>query len=90
MNYDDINEESLYDSETADYSNFHKISKIDYLLEKSDDIEETDVVITADNFCSKFVSLIKDIEDIKFEMSKLRAEVQNLHNQAGIVIQKLK
>ena len=97
MNYDnETEEESRYDSERHDYNQLLRLQETQELEIFDDDIdfeivlEPGDYAITADNFCSKFVGLLKDVEDIKFEMSKLKAEVQSLHSQAGIVMEKLK
>ncbi len=95
MNYDDINDETLYDIEAADYKTFHKINKIDNLLEKYQDVEEielesTDHIITADSFCSKFVSILKDVEDIKTDLSLFKAELTVFQDKMEIVMEKLK
>lgn len=96
MSYDDdLNDSTLYDLERNDYSELVRLQQpyqlsFDNEIDFEVELDTDDMKMSADTFCSKFVGLLRDLEDIKFEMSKLKAEVQSLHDKSGIVMERLK
>lgn len=96
MNHENEADETLYDLERNDYmelqliaddADFRKMPLEEY-IKKHEGAE--DVTISADNFCSKFVSILKDLNDCKLQMSLVKAELEAFHNKMEIVMEKLK
>lgn len=83
MNYDNEADETFYDLEKSDYlelARLHIKSNSATLNAGLSQRNKTDI----------FNDMLNDLQDLKYSVSLLKAEVQSLHNTTEIILEKLK